>query len=419
VPQPDVHRAIEAVWRSESAKVTAVLARVLRDVDQAEQLAQDAFVAALEQWPVSGIPERPAAWLIAAARHRAVDALRRRRLHERVLGELHGASGEPADVAGDPAAVDDDEIGCDLLRLIFLCCHPVLPHEARTALTLRLLGGLSTDEIARAYLLPEPTIAQRIVRAKRTLAEANAPFELPSRDQLAERLGSVLEVLYLIFNEGYARTGGDRWTRAELCDEALRLARVLAELVPGEPEAHGLAALMEFQASRLSARAGPGGEPVLLQDQDRGRWDRVLIGRGAAALARARALGRRPGAYEMQAAIAACHARAATAAETDWPQIVRLYGELLLVAPSPVVELNRAVAVAMAFGAEAGLQLLDALRDEPSLAEYLLLPSVRGDLLAKIGRFAEARAELGRAATLTRNERERALLVARAAALPH
>jgi len=396
----------------------AGLAHIVRDVGLAEELAQDALVAALEQWPVSGIPAKPGAWLMGTAKHRAIDLLRRRksleRKHEELGHELLGAQQEMAERDFD-AAIEDD-MGDDLLRLIFVACHPVLSTEARVALTLRLLGGLTTEEIARAYLVPESTVAQRIVRAKRTLAEARVPFEVPRGAELAARLSSVLEVVYLIFNEGYAATAGDDWLRPELCEDALRLGRILAELVPNEAEVHGLVALMEIQASRLRARIGRSGEPVLLLDQNRAHWDQLLIGRGLAALERAERLGGALGPYALQAAIAACHARARTAAETDWPRIAALYDALAQLTPSPVVELNRAVALAMAFGPAAGLELVDALTAEPSLKAYHLLPSVRGDLLAKLGRLDEARAEFERAASLTRNARERKLLLDRAAA---
>jgi len=391
---------------------------MVRDVGLAEDLAQEALVAALERWPESGIPDRPGAWLMATAKHRAIDLLRRTKLLERKHEEL----GREMEVERELAMPDldaalDDGIGDDLLRLVFISCHPVLSTEARVALTLRLLGGLTTEEIARAFLVPEATIAQRIVRAKRTLAEKQVPFEVPRGAERIERLSSVLEVLYLVFNEGFAATAGDDWMRPALCEDALRLGRILAELAPQEPEVHGLVALMEIQASRARARIGPEGEPVLLLDQDRARWDHVLVRRGLAALERAEALhGGAGGPYVLQAAIAACHARARTAEETDWSRIAGLYGGLARLAPSPVVELNRAVAVAMAFGPAAGLELVDALGAEPSLREYHLLPSVRGDLLAKLGRFDEARAECERAASLTRNARERALLLARAAA---
>ncbi|MBV8367871.1 MAG: RNA polymerase sigma factor [Candidatus Eremiobacteraeota bacterium] len=412
----DAHRAIDAVWRIESPKLIAGLARIVRDVGVAEDLAQDALVAALERWPQAGIPNNPGAWLMATAKHRAIDLLRRgpmlERKHEELARELvaHELS------APDFEAAIDDDVGDDLLRLMLIACHPVLSKDARVALTLRLLGGLTTEEIARAFLVAAPAIAQRIVRAKRTLAEARVPFEVPRGAELAARLSSVLEVLYLIFNEGYAATAGEDWMRPALCEDALRLGRVLAQLVPREPEVHGLVALMEIQASRAHARLRPTGEPVRLSDQDRARWDRLLIRRGLAALERAEQLGGALGPYALQAAIAACHARAKTFAETDWARIAALYDALAQLAPSPVVELNRAVAVGMAFGPEAGLELADALRAEPSLKTYHLLPSVRGDLLEKLGRSAEARAEFERAAALTRNARERELLLARAAA---
>lgn len=417
----DTHRAIDAVWRIERAKLIAGLARVVRDVGLAEELAQDALVAALEQWPKSGIPDKPGAWLMATAKHRAIDRLRRVKLIERKheeLGRELVSEGEGAVPDLDTAL--DDDIGDDLLRLMFTACHPVLSTEARVALTLRLLGGLTTDEIARAFLAPEPTIAQRIVRAKRTLAEKRVPFEVPRGAELAERLSSLLEVIYLIFNEGYSATAGDDWMRPQLCQEALRLGRILAELAPKEPEVHGLVALMEIQASRLGARAGPSGEPILLLDQNRARWDQLLIRRGLAALARAEAtvkeLNGTLGPYALQASIAACHARARAAEETDWARIVGLYGALAELTPSPVVELNRAVALAMLFGPAAGLEVVDALASEASLKAYHLLPSVRGDLLKKLGRLEEARAEFEHAASLTRNERERKLLLDRAAA---
>lgn len=413
----DTHGAIDAVWRIESARLIAGLARVVRDVGIAEELAQDALVAALEQWPQSGVPRNPGAWLMAAAKHRAIDHLRRnKRIDEKhqELGRELEARQEEA-VADLEAAIDDD-IGDDLLRLIFTACHPVLPAEGRVALTLRLIGGLTTDEIARAFLVSEPTAAQRIVRAKRTLAEKRVPFEVPRGEELAARLSSVLEVIYLIFNEGYSATAGDDWMRPALCEDALRLGRILAELAPREPEVHGLVALMEIQASRSRARVGSSGEPILLLDQNRALWDHLLIRRGLAALERAERLGRTPGPYVLQAAIAACHARARTNEDTDWPRIAALYGLLTQVTPSPIVELNRAVAVGMAFGPQAGLDLVDTLASEPSLQTYHLLPSVRGDLLAKLGRVGEARTEFERAATLTRNARERALLLRRAAA---
>ena len=415
----DTHRAIEAVWRIESARLIAGLARMVRDVGVAEELAQDALVAALEQWPRSGVPSNPGAWLMAIAKRRAIDYFRRAKRLERKQAEL-GRDIEIEHELGVPeleANLDEEPIGDDLLRLVFVACHPVLSTEARVALTLRLLGGLTTDEIARAFLVPEPTVAQRIVRAKRTLSEAHVPFEVPRGSELRARLASVLEVIYLIFNEGYAATAGDDWMRPALCEDALRLGRVLAELMPSEPEVHGLVALMELQASRMRARAGPAGEPVLLLDQDRGRWDHLLIRRGLVALERAEALGDALGPYGLQAAIAACHARARTADETDWSRIAALYDALAQVSPSPVVELNRAVALAMAFGPEAGLELVDSLRDEPSLTSYHLLPSVRGELLAQLGRADEARTEFTRAASLTRNARERQLLLNRAAHL--
>ena len=416
VTAPAVRRAIDAVWRIESARLIAGLARIVRDVGLAEELAQDALVAALEQWPESGVPRNPGAWLMATAKHRAIDLLRRRERLERKLEELGRALETEEGAAPDLDAALDDDIGDDLLRLVFTACHPVLSTQARVALTLRLLGGLTTAEIARAFLVAEPTVAQRIVRAKRTLAEARVPFEAPQGAELAARLSSVIEVIYLVFNEGYAATAGDDWMRPALCEEALRLGRILAELVPAEPEVHGLVGLMELQASRLRARVGPSGEPILLLDQDRARWDHLLIRRGLAALERAEQLGLALGPYGLQAAIAACHARARTAAETDWARIAALYDALAQLAPSPVVELNRAVALAMAFGPAAGLDLVDALTSEPQLQGYHLLPSVRGDLLAKLGRLDEARDEFQRAAALTRNGRERTLLLERAAA---
>lgn len=409
----DIHRTIDAVWRIESPRLIAGLTRIVRDVGLAEDLAQDALVAALEQWPESGMPDNPGAWLMTIAKHRAIDLFRRNtrldRKHEELGREL--AAKEMA-VPDFDSALDDD-VGDDLLRLVFISCHPVLSTEAQVALTLRLLGGLTTEEIARAFLVPEPTIAQRIVRAKRTLAEKHVPFEVPRRTELGARLSSVLGVLYLIFNEGYAATGGADWMRPALCEDALRLGRVLAGLAPQEAEVHGLVALMEIQASRSKARAGPSGEPILLFDQDRAHWDQLLIGRGLAALALAEKLGEAPGPYALQARIAACHARARTPEETDWARIVTLYGELAEINPSPVVELNRAVAVAMASGPAAGLALVDALTAERSLQNYHLLPSVRGDLLKKLGRFDEARAEFARAASLTQNTRERELLLER------
>ena len=412
---PDTHATIEAIWRIEQAKIIASLARMVRDVGRAEELAQDALLAALQRWPERGIPDNPAAWLMATAKNRALDELRRAKLIERKHEEI-GREMDERDEPDLDAALDDD-VGDDLLRLVFTACHPLLSTEARLALTLRLIGGLSTDEIARAFLVPEPTVAQRIVRAKRTLAEARVPFEVPRGDALAERLSSVLEVVYLIFNEGYSATKGDDWVRPALCEEALRLGRILAELAPAEPEVHGLVALMEIQASRLAARVGPSGEPILLLDQNRARWDRLLIRRGLAALERAERLNDERGPYVLQAAIAACHARARSGDETDWARIAELYAELVGRTPSPVVELNRAVAVAMAHGPAAGLELVDALTAEPTLKSYHLLPSVRGDFLKKLGRFAEARAEFERAAALTQNARERKLLLDRAAAL--
>jgi RNA polymerase sigma factor (sigma-70 family) len=416
VTDADSHRAIEAVFRIEQAKLIAGLARMLRDVGLAEELAQDALVSALEQWPRSGIPDKPGAWLMTAAKNRAIDRLRRARLIERKHQEL----GHDLETTGEGEAPDldtalDDDIGDDLLRLMFTACHPVLSTEARVALTLRLLGGLTTDEIARAFLVPEPTIAQRIVRAKRTLTEKQVPFEVPRGAERAERLASVLGVLYLVFNEGYTATAGGDWIRPQLCEEALRLGRVLAELAPEEPEVHGLVALMELQASRLRARVGADGAPILLLDQDRTRWDQLLIRRGLAALLRAQGLEGLPGPYVLQAAIAACHAQARQAADTDWARIVGLYGALARVAPSPVVELNRAVALGMLMGPASGLEIVDALAAEPALKAYHLLPSVRGDLLEKLGRLDEAREEFERAATLTRNDRERQLLLDRAA----
>jgi RNA polymerase sigma-70 factor, ECF subfamily len=416
VTATETHRAIEAVWKIESAKLIAALTRLVGDVGRAEDLAQDALVAALEKWPESGVPDNPAAWLMGTAKHRAIDHLRRDKLLDRKHEELGREVGERETTAPDYDAAIDDQVGDDLLRLVFISCHPVLSTEARVALTLRLLGGLTTDEIARAFLVPEPTIAQRIVRAKKTLADAHVPFEVPRGAELEARLSSVLEVVYLIFNEGYSATSGDAWVRPALCDEALRLGRIIAELAPQEPEVHGLVALMEIQASRLRARVGPGGEPVLLLDQDRSRWDQLLIRRGLAALARAEALTGVLGPYALQGAIAACHARARTAEETDWTRIAALYAVLVQLMPSPVVELNRAVAIAMAFGPAAGLEIVDSLRSEKSLKDYHLLPSVRGDFLAKLGRHDEARTEFERAASLTRNARERSLLLDRARA---
>jgi RNA polymerase sigma factor (sigma-70 family) len=418
VTAPDVRRTIEAVWRIESPRLVAGLARMVRDVGVAEDLAQDALVAALERWPEAGIPDNPGAWLMATAKHRAIDTLRRTARLERTHEVLDTDAEERIEGASvDIDAALDDHIGDDLLRLIFTACHPVLSSDARVALTLRLLGGLTTDEIARAFLTSEATIAQRIVRAKRALREARVSFEVPRGDEMAMRLSSVLEVIYLIFNEGYSATIGDDWMRPALCEDALRVGRVLAELLPGEPEVHGLVAVMEIQASRAAARVGPMGEPILLLDQDRGRWDQMLIRRGLAALARASALDRPRGPYVLQAEIAACHARAATPGETDWPRIVALYDVLAQVTPNPVVELNRAVAVGMAFGPATGLELVEALGTEPSLANYHLLPSVRGDLLAKLGRHEEAQQEFLRAASLTRNARERTLLLDRARAV--
>jgi len=411
----ETDQAIDAVWRIESARLIAGLARVFRDVGLAEELAQDALVAALEQWPTEGIPRNPGAWLMTTAKRRGIDQLRRRT----ALTRKHEELGRELEVEQDIAlaafeAATDDDVGDDLLRLIFTACHPILSREQRVALTLRLLGGLTTDEIARAFLVPEPTIAQRIVRAKRTLTEARVPFEVPGGDALGTRLASVLEVVYLIFNEGYSATAGDDWLRPGLCDEALRLGRILAELEPVEPEVHGLVALMEIQASRSAARVGPGGEPILLLDQDRGRWDRVLVRRGLAALDRVERLGGALGPYALQAEIAACHARARTADETDWPRMVALYDALAQLEPSPIVDLNRAVAVGMAYGPAAALEIVDTLAADPNLKGYHLLPSVRADLLARLGRHGEAAAEFRRAAALTRNTRERALLLERA-----
>jgi len=414
VTATDTHRAIDAVWRIESARLIAGLTRIVRDVGIAEELAQDALLVALEQWPQGGVPDNPGAWLMATAKNRAIDRLRRGKLLERKHQELgHEIEIEQETAPGIEARIDDD-IGDDLLRLVFIACHPVLSTEARVALTLRLLGGLTTEEIARAFLVTEPTIAQRIVRAKRTLSEAGVPFEVPRGAERSERLASVLEVIYLIFNEGYSATAGDDLMRPALCDDALRLGRMVAELDPQEPEVHGLVALMEIQASRTHARVGPTGEPVLLLDQDRSRWDRLLIRRGLAALERALELSGTPGPYALQAAIAACHAQAHTAEQTDWVRIAALYEALVRISPSPVIELNRAVAVSMAFGPAAGLELADALVAEPALRNYHLLPTVRGDLLAKLGRKSEARAQFERAAALTRNAREREFLLGRA-----
>jgi RNA polymerase sigma factor (sigma-70 family) len=421
VTATETHRAIDAVWRIESPRLIAGLARIVGDVGLAEDLAQDALLAALEQWPESGVPRNPGAWLMATAKHRAIDLWRRRkrlnRKHEQLGYELEAE--QDLAVPNLEAAIDEraDDVGDDLLRLVFTACHPVLAIEARVALTLRLLGGLTTEEIARAFLVSEPTVAQRIVRAKRTLAAKRVPFEVPRGEERAARLSSVLGVIYLIFNEGYTATAGGDWMRPALCDDALRLGRILAELVPQEPEVHGLVALMEIQASRSRARVGPSGEPIVLFEQNRAQWDQLLIRRGLAALDRAQSLGGAQGSYALQAAIAACHARARTAEETDWRRIAELYTLLAELTPSPVVELNRAVAVGMAFGPAAGLALADALAAEPSLQGYHLLPSVRGDLLAKLGRAGEARAEFERAAGLTRNARERELLLARARAV--
>jgi RNA polymerase sigma factor (sigma-70 family) len=413
----DINRTIDAVWRIESARLIASLARIVRDVGLAEELAHDALVAALEQWPDSGVPRNPGAWLMATAKHRAIDVLRRKkrleRKHEEIGRELKA---EQDRAAPDLDAALDDDVGDDLLRLVFTACHPVLSTEARVALTLRLLGGLTTAEIARAFLVSEATIAQRIVRAKRTLAEKAVPFEVPRGPELAARLSSVLEVIYLVFNEGYTATAGDDWMRPGLCEDALRLGRILAELAPFEPEVHGLVALMEIQASRSRARVGPSGEPIVLLDQNRARWDQLLIRRGLGALECAEGLGGASGPYVLQASLAACHARARSPEDTDWVRIARLYSALAELTPSPVVELNRAVALAMAFGPEVGLELVDAIKSDPALQGYHLLPTVRGDLLAKLGRFDEARGEFERAAALTRNARERELLLERARA---
>jgi RNA polymerase sigma factor (sigma-70 family) len=424
VTATDIHRAIDAVWRIEAPRLIAGLTRIVRDIGMAEDLAQDALVAALEQWPESGVPNNPGAWLMATAKHRAIDHFRRNTRLERKHEELGRELGAKEMAMPDLDSALDDDIGDDLLRLVFISCHPVLSTEAQVALTLRLIGGLTTEEIARAFLVPEPTIAQRIVRAKRTLADKRVPFDVPRGSELAARLSSVLGVIYLIFNEGYSATAGDDWMRPALCEDALRLGRVLAGLAPQEPEVHGLVALMEIQASRARARSGPSGEPILLFDQNRAHWDQLLIQRGLSALAIAERLsatnpdfekmGTEQGPYTLQAAIAACHARARTPEATDWPRIVRLYSTLARVAPSPVVELNRAVAVAMASGPAAGLELVDSLTGERSLENYHLLPSVRGDLLKKLDRFDEARAEFERAASLTQNARERALLLDRA-----
>ena len=412
----DVHRTVEAIWRIEAAKLIASLARMVRDVGLAEELAQEAMVTALEKWPTTGVPDNPGAWLMQTAKHRAIDVLRRGKRIDGKHEELGRIMTERERIMPDFAAAVDDDIGDDLLRLVFTACHPVLSTEARVALTLRLLGGLTTVEIARAFLVSEPTIQQRIVRAKKTLADAGVPFEMPREAERAERLSSVLEVIYLIFNEGYAATAGDDWMRPELCNDALRLGRILAGLVPDEPEVHGLLGLLEIQASRSAARVGPDGEPILLLEQNRVRWDRAAIQRGLAALARAEAIGGGGGPYALQAAIAACHARARTADETDWQRIASLYAVLVQQVPSPVIELNRAVAVGLAYGPKAGLRIVDSLLDEPALANYHLLPSVRADLLVKLGRNAEACRELERAADMTRNEREKKLLLERAAA---
>ena len=415
VTATDTHRTIDAVWRIESAKLIAGLTRIVRDVGLAEDLAQDALLAALEQWPKSGVPDNPGAWLMAIGKRRAIDVMRRGPMMDRKHAEIgHDLESKQESPEPELAEALDDQVGDDLLRLVFISCHPVLSTEARVALTLRLLGGLTTDEIARAFLVPEATIAQRIVRAKRTLSDRKVPFEVPRDAELAARVSSVLEVIYLIFNEGYSATSGEDWVRPGLCQDALRLGRIVAELAPNEPEVHGLVGLMEIQASRLRARVGPAGEPIVLLDQNRGKWDRVLIQRGLAALERAESLGGALGPFALQAAIAACHARARTAEETDWGRIASLYLALGQVTPSPIVELNRAVAVSMARGPAAGLEIVDALTSEPTLANYHLLPSVRGDFLRKLGRFEEARVELERAASLTRNARERELLLERA-----
>jgi RNA polymerase sigma factor (sigma-70 family) len=413
----NIHRTIDAVWRIESAKLIAALARLLRDVGRAEELAQDALIAALEQWPAEGIPDKPGAWLMATAKHRAIDHIRRNALLERKHEQLgHELEQQQAQTGLDLTTDFDDPIGDDLLRLLFTACHPVLPAEARVALTLRLLGGLTTNEIARAFLVPEPTMAQRIVRAKRTLSEANVPFEVPRGPELSERLASVLQVIYLIFNEGYAASAGNDWVRPALCEDALRVGRILAELAPTEPEVHGLLGLMEIQASRLRARTNTSGNPVPLLDQDRARWDQLLIHRGLAALKQAASLSALPGQYALQGEIAACHARALTAADTDWARIATLYEALAVLTPSPIVELNRAVAVSFAAGPRAALEIIDALMREGALQDYHLLPTVRADLLEKLGRRAEARAEFERAAALTANARAQEFLRARAAA---
>ena len=411
----ETQRTIDAVWRIESAKLIAGLTRIVRDVGLAEDLAQDALLAALEQWPKSGVPDNPGAWLMAIGKRRAIDYMRRGPMMDRKHAEIgHDLESKQASPEPELAEALDDQVGDDLLRLVFIACHPILSTEARVALTLRLLGGLTTDEIARAFLVPESTIAQRIVRAKRTLSDKKVPFEVPRNGELAARVSSVLEVIYLIFNEGYSATSGEDWVRPGLCQDALRLGRIVAELAPNEPEVHGLVALMEIQASRLRARVGPSGEPIVLLDQNRSKWDRVLIQRGFAALERAESLGGALGPFALQAAIAACHARARAADETDWRRIASLYQALAEVTPSPIVELNRAVAVSMAAGPAAGLEIVDTLTSDPTLANYHLLPSVRGDFLRKLGRFEEARVELERAASLTRNARERELLLERA-----
>jgi RNA polymerase sigma factor (sigma-70 family) len=416
VTATDTHRAIDAVWRIESARLIAGLTRIVRDVGLAEDLAQDALLAALDQWPESGVPDNPGAWLMTAAKRRAIDMMRRDKLLERKHQEVaRDLEAQQERAVPELEAAIDDHVGDDLLRLVFISCHPVLSTEARLALTLRLLGGLTTDEIARAFLVPESTIAQRIVRAKRTLSDAHVPFEVPRGAEFEARLTSVLQVIYLVFNEGYSATAGDDWMRPALCEDALRLGRILVGLVPDEAEVHGLVALMEIQASRSRARVGPTGEPILLLNQDRGRWDHLLIRRGLAALERAERLAGSWGSYTLQAAIAACHARARTGDETDWQRIATLYAELAELMPSPIVELNRAVAVGMAFGPAAGLELVDELASEASLKNYHLLPSVRGDFLSKLDRFDEARAEFERAASLTRNARERDFLLERAA----
>jgi RNA polymerase sigma factor (sigma-70 family) len=416
VSSTDIHRTIDAVWRIESARLIAGLTRIVRDVGVAEELAQEALVVALERWPQTGIPDNPAAWLTATAKHRAIDIFRRNKLLERKHEELGRELKSQQDAAmADFEISDEQDFGDDLLRLIFISCHPVLPTQSRVALTLRLLGGLTTQEIARAFLTPEPTVAQRIVRAKRTLTEARVPFEVPRGADLAARLSSVLEVIYLVFNEGYSATSGEDWMRPALCEDALRLGRIVAELMPQEAEVHGLVALMEIQASRSKARVDASGTPILLLDQNRAQWDQLLIRRGLAALQRAENLGGARGPYALQAAIAACHARAVVASETDWNRIAALYDALAQLSPSPVVELNRAVAISMAFGPAAGLELVDELTSEPSLKSYHLLPSVRGDLLFKLGRYEEAKLEFERASSLTQNARERQFLAGRAA----